>query len=264
MKRKISVEGEEYYWTLKSNTTNAKGKEHHIKVLLTRATKSILYIDPFDWNFEIRPKTIRKAILFALSNGWNPEKAKSELYISMKDNNGEFFTLPENIKFGYLLTKNTTKTNKSLNDKTIALLWDEAKDWTYQIVDILNSVSKGSNNITEFKEAVNILRTNKESVIQLRGVIITKIDNQITGDKPTSNFLKSLSNLLDCTKVDFSGRMINPPPPFDIFDSIDHNELDLQKLNSYFRFTKGNIEKSWIAFNQSYGRMLIKNRFKKQ
>lgn len=95
-KKRILVIGDvEYFWTLKDNFIS--GSKTHIKVYKTEETKSILFIDPYDWHFVLRPKAIRKAILFGLSNGWIPGTKKQELYIAMKDD--EFYVLPEGITF---------------------------------------------------------------------------------------------------------------------------------------------------------------------
>ncbi len=106
--RKIIVSGNEYTWVLNSNSVDSKN-EHHIRVHAGRQTKSILYIDPYQWHMEIRPKLIEKAILFALSQDWNPNDAKGPMYISM--NNSEFYVLPEGIMFGYQDKNNVSNKN---------------------------------------------------------------------------------------------------------------------------------------------------------
>ncbi|MEM6770608.1 MAG: hypothetical protein AAF597_08505 [Bacteroidota bacterium] len=98
--RKIMVNNAEFIWTQKNNTING-AKEVHIKVYSAKVTKSVLYIDPYDWYFEVRPKTISEAILYALKQGWNPEIKHTGMIISMKE--GEFYVLPEGVKFRYEL-----------------------------------------------------------------------------------------------------------------------------------------------------------------
>lgn len=94
-KRKITVDGIDYTWTLKGNRID--GKEQSIKVHSGPDSKSILYIDPYDWSFEIRPKVIAEGIRFALQHGWNPQEAQSEIAISMHE--GEFCVLPKGHRF---------------------------------------------------------------------------------------------------------------------------------------------------------------------
>jgi len=101
--RKIVVNKEEFYWTLQGNTIDG-AKENHIKIHRNKVTKSILYIDPYDWSFELRPKTIKAGILFALTKGWDPDKAHTGFIISMKKD--VFYVLPEGIHFGYQIEKN--------------------------------------------------------------------------------------------------------------------------------------------------------------
>jgi hypothetical protein len=100
LKRKITVLNEDYFWVLDGNSIDGK-KENHIRIHSKKLTKSILYLDPYNWHFEIKPKTIEKAILFAIDNGWSPEEKGNEMYLSMK-NEGELYQLPEGIKFAYL------------------------------------------------------------------------------------------------------------------------------------------------------------------
>ena len=66
---------------------------------MSELTKSILYIDPTPWSFEIRPKMIEKAIIFALSHGWNPNEKYKEMYLSMKKD--QLYVLPKGVKFGH-------------------------------------------------------------------------------------------------------------------------------------------------------------------
>lgn len=98
-KRKITVLNQEYLWVLDGNTIDGF-RAQHIKVHATRATKSILYIDPYNWHFEVRPQTIEKAIKFALDKGWTPEERGVPFFLSM-DKDGEFYQLPDGIRFGY-------------------------------------------------------------------------------------------------------------------------------------------------------------------
>jgi hypothetical protein len=100
IKRKITVLDREYFWVLDGNSIDSN-KEHHIRIHSNKLTKSILYLDPYNWHLEIRPKTIETAILFAIDLGWSPEKKGTTMYLSMK-NEGEIYLLPEGIKFGYL------------------------------------------------------------------------------------------------------------------------------------------------------------------
>lgn len=100
IKREITVLNKENCWVLEGNSIDS-AKDHHIRIHSNKSTKSILYLDPYNWHFEIRPKTIEAAIIFAIDEGWNPEKKGNTMYLSMK-NEGELYLLPEGIKFGYL------------------------------------------------------------------------------------------------------------------------------------------------------------------
>lgn len=98
IKRKITVLENDYYWILNGNTIDSY-KQHHIRVHIGDQTRSILYIDPYQWDFEIKPSVIEQAIVFAISKGWDPVNLKEPMYISM--NEGDWYVLPKDIKFGY-------------------------------------------------------------------------------------------------------------------------------------------------------------------
>ena len=99
VKRHITVNDSKYIWTLKGNRID--GPPQHIKVHQEKNNASILYIDPYSWSFEIRPEFIRKAILFALENDWQPCQGSKNFYISMKGS--DFILLPHGVRFGYEL-----------------------------------------------------------------------------------------------------------------------------------------------------------------
>ncbi len=116
IRRQITVLQKEYIWVLNGNTIDSD-KECHIKIHCNQLTKSILYLDPYNWHFEIRPKTIEKAILFAIKNGWNPLQKGKEMYLSMK-NEGRIVSIARRNKvrsFGSKQFHRTKNINKPQN-----------------------------------------------------------------------------------------------------------------------------------------------------
>ena len=97
-KRKITISAEDFFWVLDGNSI-AGQKETHIRIHSSKLTRSLLYLDPHDWNFEVRPKTIEQAIRFALSQGCRPDEKGKTMYLSMKGDH--FYVLPDGAKFGY-------------------------------------------------------------------------------------------------------------------------------------------------------------------
>ncbi|MDP8175389.1 hypothetical protein [Phocoenobacter skyensis] len=92
IKRKIKVLDNVYIWTLKRHSIYIKNV--YIKVFKENYPNSILYIDPYSWHFEIRPKTIMNAIIYGLDNGWQPEINNCSLFIGINENG--FVKLKEN------------------------------------------------------------------------------------------------------------------------------------------------------------------------
>ena len=98
--RKITVRDDVFHWVLRGNTLD--DGEKHITVFRVRAGTP-LRIDPFVWEFEVRPKYIAEAIEFALENGWDPEAKGEPFYVSYRED--RFFKLPPGIRFAYELSK---------------------------------------------------------------------------------------------------------------------------------------------------------------
>ena len=59
-----------------------------IIVTLQGTSYSRLYISPYEYEFEIKPSYIAKAIAYARKNGWFPEENAGEMRLSY--NNEEF------------------------------------------------------------------------------------------------------------------------------------------------------------------------------
>lgn len=97
IKRSIIVDGNQYFWVLNGNRIDSK--ETHIRVYKEGTTGNILYIDPYNWHFEIRPKFIADAIKYALSIGWTKPDSKAGIYICYDDH--QYQVLPKGLKFGY-------------------------------------------------------------------------------------------------------------------------------------------------------------------
>jgi hypothetical protein len=66
--RSIVVDNEPYEWVLRHNSLFVDS-DRHIAVYSPSAKGQTLYLDPYAWEFEVRPITIAEAIRFALSIG---------------------------------------------------------------------------------------------------------------------------------------------------------------------------------------------------
>ena len=136
--------------------------------------------------------------------------------------------------------------------------WKDSLNWTFELIDTLNAVNNGKGKITDLEKSKDILRWAKEKNGVKKELISSQIEDIEFHVKPVSNFKSALKKLLNSTEIDFSKSMKIPPKPFGLFDSIDNQDLDESRLNGYLEKVKRNLEKNWIAFSQSYGRMLIK------
>ena len=96
--RKIVVEGITYLWHMSQNSL--EGRATHITIAQETAPNQFLHVDPFAAVFEgveIRPRTIRRIILWALKNGWQPTRKRPPIFVGYCSDG--FFVLPDGIRF---------------------------------------------------------------------------------------------------------------------------------------------------------------------
>ncbi len=84
--RKIEVDDRSYIWVLEGNEIFSS--ERWIIITLSGTNYSKLYIDPYNYDFEIRPANIALAIKAARKMGWKPESNSGE--IRVKYHEGKF------------------------------------------------------------------------------------------------------------------------------------------------------------------------------
>jgi len=84
-----------FLWHLSGNFVDAK------EIVITagsRHGKFFLFIDPYPWEFEIRPVNIEAAVKWALNEGWTTDKGPNRnMAFSAKKRN--FIWLPDGKKF---------------------------------------------------------------------------------------------------------------------------------------------------------------------
>lgn len=81
--RKIDIEDHSYVWVLEGNEIFTSNR--WIIVTLKGTSYSRLYIDPYAYEFEIKPSYIKKAVKYARSNGWVPEENRGEMRLAFKN-----------------------------------------------------------------------------------------------------------------------------------------------------------------------------------
>ena len=90
------VDDETYFWHLNHNSIDT-AVPSHITIQKSTGKGQILFLDPYPWSFEIRPKTIENGILWSLKNGWNPESTGPPFYVGYRKD--RFILLPPGAKF---------------------------------------------------------------------------------------------------------------------------------------------------------------------
>lgn len=87
--RQLVVDGRAFRWVLPGNALD-HAELVHLTVFAEERGQE-LWIDPYAWELEIRPKTIAAAIRFALKNGWTPGTAGAPFRLGHRD--GDFFVV---------------------------------------------------------------------------------------------------------------------------------------------------------------------------
>ncbi|MGV3659722.1 MAG: hypothetical protein ACO1TE_06050 [Prosthecobacter sp.] len=98
--RKITVDGIDYLWHLNHNDVTFG--QTQITIACADQPKWFLHLDPYPCIagvYEIGPATVRRAILWALSLGWQPAVAHEPTFISYRD--GAFLALPYKERMNY-------------------------------------------------------------------------------------------------------------------------------------------------------------------
>lgn len=89
--RKIVIDGEDFVWHYDaccpfcSDDVLTAGKQ---------SSPYVLFIDPFPWGMEIRPRSVAEAIRWARSEGWTPENGPTRA-AALNDETQQFVWLLE-------------------------------------------------------------------------------------------------------------------------------------------------------------------------
>lgn len=93
--RTISVDGKKFLWHLSGNRLDSK---ETVITVGHEGQKYVLFIDPYPWDFDIKPSNIVEAVRWALGKGWTPESGPDTHMAYSRDEKG-FVWLPEGIRF---------------------------------------------------------------------------------------------------------------------------------------------------------------------
>lgn len=140
--------------------------------------------------------------------------------------------------------------------------WKHSRIWTFELIDVLN-LSNEKGKISDLNKSILVLFNAKDELITKKDRAQSDLEKINILVKPVRNFIASNKKLLNSTVVDLNRMSIMRIEPFDLFNCINDNNLTEWELNRNINFVKRNIENNWVAFNQSYGRMLIKLKINK-
>lgn len=89
--RKITVGGVAYLWHYSGHCPLCTGA---VITVGMDGAPYVLHIDPFPWNFELKPSSIVEAIAWASGEGWSPQKGPTRA-MALDDETNEFKWLPQ-------------------------------------------------------------------------------------------------------------------------------------------------------------------------
>lgn len=89
--RKITVDGVNYLWHYSAHCPLCSDDVFTVGIA---GSPYVLFIDPFPWNFELKPSSIASAIRWATENGWTPAQGPTR-GMSYDDRSKEFIWLPD-------------------------------------------------------------------------------------------------------------------------------------------------------------------------
>ncbi|MFK7774728.1 MAG: hypothetical protein AB8F94_21495 [Saprospiraceae bacterium] len=137
--------------------------------------------------------------------------------------------------------------------------WKDSLNWTFRQIDILNKVYNGKGKLKNIEESIEYLRSEKEGIEKDKESIKSEIQKIKIHVKPIRNFKSSIEKLLSSNEIapiNIDSRLVTQN--IDLYEQIENREFSETQLAGSIEKVKKNLEKNWVAFNQSFGRMLIK------
>ncbi len=148
--------------------------------------------------------------------------------------------------------------DNSIKYQVFESCWKESLGWTFELINSLKEAYLGKGKITDLEKSRTVLINSKNRLAKKKNQVNLNLRQISMHVKPVRNFITSSQNLLNSTEVNLSKNSMRVYKPFDFFDSLESEDLTIWELNRNIEIVKRNIENNWVAFNQNYGRMLIK------
>ncbi len=136
--------------------------------------------------------------------------------------------------------------------------WNESLNWTFELLNTLKEAYGEKGRISDLEKSKTVLLSSRRELTDKKERVLFSIQKINVHIKPVRNFIGSSEKLLNSTEINLSKFSKMRFEPFDLFDSIENKEMQVWELNRNIEIVKRNVENNWIAFNQNYGRMLIK------
>jgi len=150
------------------------------------------------------------------------------------------------------------KNGNPIKFQIVSSCWNESLKWTFELINTLKEVYADKGKISDLEKAKIILSNSKNKLDETKKQVISNVQKINVHTKPVRNFISSTENLLNSTEINLSRFSKMRIEPFDFFTSIENKELSVWELERNIEIVKRNVENNWVAFNQNYGRMLIK------
>ncbi len=132
----------------------------------------------------------------------------------------------------------------------------ECLEWTFGLLDAFSLAEAKEGEPFQLEHAKEVFMKAMPQVLQRRERILLMSGQIDIHVKPMRNFLVALNKLLDSIVLRFL--KIAKTKPLNFFDALEDNDLSKWKMEANMVKMKKQLEDNWVAFCQSYGRMLYK------
>lgn len=151
--------------------------------------------------------------------------------------------------------------NNTINYNNLKSIWEDCYEWTFNLIDFLYTIDCGNGKILNLDEAVSLLLKAQDSSLKKQELITNKMGNMMGCNKAIGNYYNSINRLFKSTKIG-SKRKMSKSFSYDFFDLLIKDKINQKEIEYHLPILRKNLENNWVAFNQSYGRVLIKLKLK--
>lgn len=144
----------------------------------------------------------------------------------------------------------------NIDFKKLDNIWKESMDWTFRFIDTLQHATNNRRKVINLEQSLNILLQAENELIEKQNLIISSLEAILIKNHALKKFREAIYRLLNSTEILYPRKMAKVRP-FQLFDYLKEGSVNEMMLGVYLEVVINNLIESWVAFNQSYGRLII-------